>query len=58
MSVCTEDSPGSVGGCGCGSVEDGEVLTSGTAPVEGERGTRRKGFTYAVWIQGIPHYSN
>ena len=35
MSVCTKDSPGSVGGCGCGSVEDGEVLTSGTAAVEG-----------------------
>ena len=32
MSVCTEDSPGSGGGC---SVEDGEVLTSGTAAVEG-----------------------
>ena len=30
MSVCAEDSPGSGGGCGCGSVEDGEVLTSGT----------------------------
>ena len=35
MSICTEDSPESGGGCGCGSVEDGEVLTSGTAAVEG-----------------------
>ena len=31
------NSPGSVGGCGCGAVEDGVVLTSGTAAVEGER---------------------
>ena len=27
MSVCAEDSPESVSGCGCGSVEDGEVYT-------------------------------
>ena len=38
MSVCTKDSPGTSGGCGCSSVEDGEVLTSGTAAMErGER---------------------
>ena len=34
-----QDSPGSVGGCGCGSIEDGElwVLTHGTAAMEGGR---------------------
>ena len=35
-------SPGSDGGCGCGVEEDGEVLTSGTAAVEGERETTIK----------------
>ena len=32
-----QNSPGGVGGCGCGSVEEGELceLTCGTAAVEG-----------------------
>ena len=39
-----QDSPGSVGGCGCGSVEGG-VPTHGTAAVEGGREGGREGET-------------
>ena len=42
-SLCVVQTPGGVGGCGCGSVEEGELceLTCGTAAVEEEEETVR-----------------
>ena len=38
------DLPGGVGGCGCGSVDEGEFcgLTCGTAAVEGGGGSKKR----------------
>ena len=45
-----QDSPGSVGGCVCGSVVDG-VLTHGTAAVEGGREGKEKKYAVSTNMQ-------